>query len=1203
MIANITRYLLNILKTAYNSVHALVFLLSTHFINQSKSIFFSLIHILRACVEALWDTLYLALALLIQKVVRYTTLLKQTFFRIIDALFLIAHHLINFFLYHPLSALTSFIKTLTVGAQYLYATALPNTFAQLFTTLCKCSDYIKNFFSFFLNELISFPIILWIGTKQLIYLSGYGLYKFLVILQKGTLTLFYWLYSATVKIPLSILSNTTTYIAQCAALFYKKSTTFFIGPIIKVALGISNICNSFIDTTSSVALELKSILKTSTTYVINIFNNIIDCFNETKTRLSLLQSATRNALAGTAGFMFISIPRGFKNYVQATLSWLFFTISEILSLWFIDTPKALWSSIVSSFSGLKKIVTQTGTYLFCLSLNSFSFVKNSLTWCKDTCTHGLQTACSLIANGTKIIIKSILFLPSHLYSVINSGLQQLRSTLLAHLSFDFAKTKISTFKTVTKTALSGTAGFMFISVPREFKNYVQATLSWLFLTISEILSLWFIDTPKALWSAFMHSITILYNLCIQATTHITSFNLNLFSNIKSNLIWFKDTSIKRTNTLFNYGTTSIILITKSILFVPSRLFSAIGKGLSWLYSLVNWNATKEKLSDCNIVAKTTLSGTAGFIFISVPRGFKNSILSTLYWLFLTTSEIFSLWFIDTPKALWTGFSYGMHTLQTFASYALTKTISFMDGTFSLATKVIQNTFSFSWTCFRWLKDLVIKNTVMTYKLLSSGIFFTTRHMSTLGFVALSTTRSSLSWSTNFLIRCQLGTISALTIATQHLLNAFYFLSKSLFNTIASTINILFRAVKASGYGVFLGLKYTASLFIKALQLPFKRVHLASDALHTLFERIKKSIKYIYPALSSAAQAVKSHTITFINNQKEHVNQKASSLQAYTHYQKLVIQEYAFIGTVLYVALVLLTTFITPFQKETMYSLFESPKAAEIVHYNRTLPVRVSFELQSMTQPTTSLGDVTVKGILSYNYETGLEAARHIDNITIEKVQSYSLKKLGSHMDRRHGITTQFLLTAALKTTASNAASFPFAPTESSFVLKNNTLTTKEIYYEPAGTSVALKNENSRLSKINMRPAGQHSNSPKLTVTFEHTGLSPLVILGLYALIILSALASIATLALLPQAIGVRVSGISTLVLGSCWVGSYLFGMFPAINHLMLTLLLCFALSILCFGLNAKHIHNLEAGQPAGRTRWTICLLAILAAFLTAFIGL
>lgn len=716
MISDITRYLLNALKIAYKTVHALVSLVSTQLISQSKSIFFSSAHIICACVDALWETLYLAFALLIQKIVRYASIFKNISLRITHALFLAFHHLVNFFLYHPLNAITWLVKTLRSGIHHLYTAALPNIFSKLFTAIRKSLDYVKILFTSSLNRLISCTKFLWASIKQLVDLSALSFYFIYATLTSGTPELLRRMYRTGIKAPLIFLSNATTYIARSGAFFYKKITGLFMSLIVAIARHFSIIVDTCTHTIGLVFNGLRSILEKSIDQVFNIFKVIINCFGETRTRLAALQSVTKTALAGTAGFMFISIPRGFKNSAQPAVTWFL----------------------------------------------------------------------------------------------------QVTSTLFSRL---------------------------------------------------------FVDVPKALWSGFVFLVSTLYNLCIKAITYISSFNLHVFSHVKDGFFWFKNTCISGFRILFNYAST------------------------------------------------------------------------------------------------------------------------------------------------------------------------------------------------------------------------------------------------------------------------------------------------------------------------------------------LVIQEYAFIGTVLYVALVILTTFITPFQEETTYPLFGTQKTTEIVQYNRTLPVHVSFELQSLTQPSTTLGDVTVKGILSYNYETGLESARHIDNITIEKVQSYTLKKIGSQMDRRHGITTQFLLTAVLKTTASNAASFPFAPTESSFVLKNNTLSTKEIHYEPAGTCVALKNEMSRLSKINMRPAGKQTNSPKLTITFEHAGLSPLVILVLYALIILSVLAAIASLALLPQAIGVSVSGISTLVLGICWIGCYFFGMLPAINHLMLTLLLCFALSILCFGLNAKHIHNLEAGQPSGRTRWTLCLLGILAAFLTAFIGL
>jgi len=343
---------------------------------------------------------------------------------------------------------------------------------------------------------------------------------------------------------------------------------------------------------------------------------------------------------------------------------------------------------------------------------------------------------------------------------------------------------------------------------------------------------------------------------------------------------------------------------------------------------------------------------------------------------------------------------------------------------------------------------------------------------------------------------------------------------------------------------------------------------------------------------------------------EYILSLPAKIQLLLLFFRFSIQKYSILCTTIYLALTVFTTYHT----NIIHPIFDEEVKHAAVHPH-AIAVDTGFELQSLkpvrAEERGDYGNVAVEGIVSYSYHAGTESAADMDAVSIKNASPHTVvKKLDSHINQNRIVKTRMYIKTVLSTMPSKSPRFPFAPVKSTMTLQNNSLSSKDIYYKGAYTSLALNNEISGLAQIHLEPSntnaigyGERRSVPEINITFEHKGIATYTILLLYTIILGLTLLSIASLMISTSKLSVILNAASLLGIGIMWLTSYLQQLIPIMNHLLLTLLICFAIGLLSFSLNlSNQSKNNETADFKGQTRWIIALLSILSLFLTLLIS-
>jgi|GEM_PF-5044786 len=1170
-----------------------------------KETYFSIINALKTLFRVVVDTSYLAGSLIIQTIIEGSvqliklslyyplTFFIQTFIEgSIQLLKLFVYHPLKLFIYSPLlfffgqlkkilntiiATITSVLKAIISFFEIVAKTlsrAIIAIFAFAYNNLIKrptqALSAITTFIARNIAHAVRFVRAVKIKTIRSLRLASFRVFTITknVVLKIIMMPVLFaqHLIATLVKISeyLRMLKNAITH---NTARFFKSIFTL-------VAQSISIMLN-WITAKSRESLHLvKSVFSLALQAVVGFFS-------------ALRQLVTRLANIGTQSFYLIT--QKCLQYVHNLINFISLSLYAC-----ITRIKSIISTITSTTQNCAQQTVNALIQLKCHGSAFFSKVAQiftqlttqtvkAVTWACLACIHSLIRTSQTIINVPLAIGKKVQELTSKQISILFSSTQAFKASLERYLisfwstiqihaknsatalsnNFAFLKQqgnsfagsaknkssllleqsreRLSTMQHATRTALAGTAGFIFFSIPQATVSALKARLQRVKNTLFSFIELLKENTQKL--------------IVFQASIIFSSFK-----TISKALATF-------INKLIN---TCSLFLNKAKSFYAITKFQTISLTRKVFYEFINAIQTAG-LHAYSLIAY----GAQGLTLIS------DLLSSTKALGMILAKKIF----YSAPRAL---------ILKT--SDKTKKTIAFIHQAINLLPKHIEK-----------LNQLLTSSSNVLIKIIA-------HHVRSLIFriqKLYSTSISAIKFGAATLAK---GIIYAIGACKQLSL----FILRKLKDSLASTLTYSLKATVATasaGKSGFLFLGRSSSYTLLGLWWSIKKVFYAlSQVLKKIKTGLQASVQMLWVARLKIP-SIQMHRFSNVNicivTIKEVIATALSAtahkleiLIATTKQHRLSIQQYSLIGTSLYIALVLVTTYITPPSDQ---KLFNQIGIEQYHAFPRALPINTTFELQSISHSKGTFGSVTIKGILNYSYEAGLEAAKNIDNISIEKAETFTLKKLSSHINNRHIITTRYLITATLGIQASTSAAFPFAPTESTLVIKNNALTTHEAFYLPVASSFGTEFSTQHPTKIHMKQnaaSPTETKSPKLIITLEHTGVPAYTLLTLYVLIICMTLMALMSLgALLPQTIRLAVSGVATTGLSILWILSHVLGLLPTINHLLLTLLMCLAVSLVCVGFNAKYVTQKETGPETGKTRWTLGLLLLLAVFFTLLIGL
>lgn len=878
--------------------------------------------------------------------------------------------------------------------------------------------------------------------------------------------------------------------------------------------------------------------------------------------------------------------------------------------------------------------------------------------------------------------------------------------------------KLQAAHSVTRSALSGTAGFMFISIPHglwnkinptifwigsttlrcaaALKNFCAACLTYLFFTLpsyagsnifkaahyvgktlwngprwiisrlatliskgigsgSSIARFFFIDIP----THSFHTITRAGKLLLHGSTSVIR-GINTFSNKLlfglPHLAWKAISTSSLSLIAATQGACSKVWLV--LLFVavtlPHMLLAGLQKSLSFI-----WQAARNFVDLCLAILHGFFIGMPRKVFgasKSIGTRAKSGISSTHAALapHLTTAHAATkkilfgaagFLLLDIPHAAWSGVARIAHTLASSTAkiysalkYAASATLRFVFVTIPLhllgATKSIG-------------------------RIAGSGLRSTRAAVSPKLFAAHAVTKKVVSGAAGFMfLEIPKGLFYSLKMllygAQQGIAEMYYGLKAGtlwlawtlcvqlphiIFVATTTSVQALLRVLQIFLYYTQRLVRWAADLVIFFIRAANRISVLIETASRILLESILKIPRQIASAIVAQVILVRFLAIALWNGLLsiwdgvcylavtpqlaiQHFIDRGIAGAHKTHQttvsivfeQRSSIQMYAFLGTGIYLLLVLFSTYSSNYSKPSSQRI----KAKHTIHSHAT-PVTVDLEVHKLQSAADGFGCITIEGILSYSYNTGTEPATAVDDFTVKNAKHYVLKKLGSSVSHAHVTTTRHLLTTTLEPNPRTAITFPFSGAQSNFVIQNNSLSSREIHYQGALRSLTAESNHLGLQKILMEPGENRTHArsssaliPELTITLEYQRWSPLMLFGLYILLFALMLLSIATLLIAQRSARLTVSGITFCMLGAAWIGCYLAEMLTTINHLMITLLLGLALSTIIIALNASAFKSMEAlqnnplyghGQFAGQTRWVLILLSMLAITFTMLIRL
>jgi hypothetical protein len=1028
-----------------------------------------------------------------------------------------------------------------------------------------------------------------------------------------------------------------------------------------VYTSITTSTSSLQNTLAHVAHVISSYIQALTTRTVRAFLGIGNTLQlATRSLASFLTRSLAWVIFKVLGGLtnILDVAQAISHALYSTLNSIFTNISAI--------PRALIQSLLSLYTTLNELLSNllaslmTREWAFVSALQqSFSSLFSAISYILKSIAHGIVAAAIFIT----------LDLPRSIFGAISGTLTSIWS------SFNHVSPSLQTMGSVSKSALSGTAGFLFLDIPRGLWNNLNAFTRAIIHAISNALATTahltkniFIDLPAKAFKAAGSSISSIGRYIFASAASLT----NKFNALAHPLLFafpLRIVNITRTlpstlaqvflaiytflgRTLWNIGhmlfvsiprhvLAACMLVAHSTTSVAGQALTSIKNGCSALlqhlfvtlphgaFNSAKFVGTKvhsgirsthaavaPKISTAHTATKQALAGTAGFLFISVPQNIFSGITSVLSaasrlcisgYIALKDgiSYLFKVIFVHIPQTLWnatkhtTSFvgsgvraTHSVVTPKLITAHAATQKalmgaagFIFLEVPRSL-TNVLRalgmGTYTALLSCFYGLKTAAAWTGTVLFISFPNTLFY--------GFRTVF--QAFLSALTTLVVFIHQGIrkLADITLMLMRLTNAF-------FRMIGTAGRIFIESI--------LGIPRQIALAVVAL------AHLALIAAQALLSTVRATWDGICYLATAPLLAIR-HALDMLYA-RAHRTYHATKRLVYDKRSRL--QTYAFLGTSIYLGLVLFSTHNVNYSKPSAELI--TPK--HTVHTHAT-PVTVDLEVHNLQPSSEGFGCISIEGVLSYSYNTGTEPAKAIDDFTITNARQYSLKKLSSSVNHERVTTTRYALAATLSPHSSTAATFPFSGSQSYFVMHNNSLSAREIHYQ--GTQRTLTAESGRnlgLQKILMEPGenkllarSEHASMPELTITLEYQRWSPYILFGLYLALFMMIFLSIASLRISEQGARLSLSGITFCLQGLIWLGCYLVGMLITVNHLMITLLIGLALNTLVIALNtsARNTQSAEnsnplyaEGQFEGQTRWIFILLSMLAITLTMLIRL
>ena len=1063
--------------------------------------------------------------------------------------------------------------------------------------------------------------------------------------------------------------------ASCLYLFNTMLNGFFAG--------LSNI-------NTHIGLMAAAITSIITQFISRAFRSVFEIFQFLK---NTLHEAAQLLTQAGAWIIFKSLD-GINNILDATSELLSTLIQGLRSFGrlVIEIPKLLGQHVLSAYTLVNNLLSNLFVALlereWALAAAIQRTIMNFFIIIKNICI----SAGNALAESAQWILFDI---PQHILTMLQTTLNALNSFVSS--LFSAVIPRLQTAHVVTRTALSGTAGFLFFEIPRGtlqtgsyvfykvihglsyvgsfFSEAFNTTLFYFknFLgqiknTVAKSAQIIFIDAPQSIYSNinyFFNATSTTVLAVYQLFKNIVLITGNFIFSSAPKFLWDSTSSI-----LGSIATHAWDLISPTINAsqkIAHKVF--IDLPLSTLTSTKNLlsYSTAKILQAYNVLSINFLS-MLNVIFLTIPQFLWANIFGALsltarnLWsgilllgsktqnasFFVTdyATKIGRYIFIVVPQNIWGGITLASAACAgiTLTIYNELKNLTVKTGSFifltipmTLWSGILRATKSAG-------SGLKATHSVVAPKLQTAHTVTTKALSGAAGFVLLEVPQSLFHY-----VKCGLGIFKdILTSIYSGIKTTFFWLGWGIFIQVPRAIFIfttfvtstIFSLISSALSHVKKVVQWTALLviaFIKTMNKGLQFIGAGSRIILDGILGIPRGIAFIFieivnmtificlslhSLLRKAVDGIcylATTPLRALNAFFDIVIAKLHTLHIHTiatiYAQRSAIQNHAFLGTSIYLMIVLFATYNTH-HNAPISNIAQTQKNIHV----HAIPVNVDIEIHKLQPSKEGFGCIDIEGILTYFYNTGTEPAHSIDNFTIKNAVHHSIKKLGSTVDSNHITTTRHAITATLSPALSNASTFPFSGSQSSFTIQNHSLSSREIHY--AAPHKFLSSGNGTLlglQKILMEPgeSSLHARSesalmPELTITLEYQRWESYVILGLYIMLFAIIVLAIASILIPAQSIRLTVSGASFCILGIAWVACYFAGMLTNINHLMITLLLGLALSAIIVALNASNSAQslmpqdneyYQNGKREGQTRWILLLLSTLALVLTMLIKL
>ncbi len=1035
----------------------------------------------------------------------------------------------------------------------------------------------------------------------------------------------------------SSLKNQSSRLALCISKMAKNIFESAQNTAIKLSVSLfsviswlSNLRYAF----SHLIFQIKNALTSLTNIILNaagLFNSqISQLFYKSKNTASAAKNIAKTALSGSAGYLFIST----KNIASFGLDLpkqLFRIIGSLLSTCCLSAKNIFFSFIKSITSTFSEIALLISRILFSIKSGFLQLFSGILSLIENA-----KSETKNISSKIKQVFYSI---GSNTTTRINTAFSEIKimiSRVISHISVTAVNTKNKTFK-----ALSFCTLFLWISIKNSglkalsLQSRLTNSMMLFFKSCSDEIRNLFSRIKKSITSFFFNTYLLIANTLITIKTAssnlfsaILSIIFNAMQNTTKAIRFLQEGSVKGLSKIYHASLDAFLRTTTIII----NAFSAITNSAQSAVTTAK-NKTTQVVRSAHEKTHTSIIIGRNKIF-AVYSALQTGLLQSFTTIFITAPQQFFRLVQSFGSA--TIHFVGVAVKSIFEHFSKTKA-KLLHG---IELRILHAT-----TELRSLKSIITYSaSFVAQKISSTSLFLATALVNIFVTQPIKFVTITASISINLTKRVSAaiisGGISLLTniiglstlffTQTRSAAQKTYTKTSSFISPKATLAhNLSKQALYGAAGFVLFKIPYSVFIFSRKVALLLQQLTTACaiilariitriSSMHALlqntFIQIITLVATPIRAIINFITIISARTAITVNNAFALSAAYIISLPEKTYElllaSRLSIQKYSLLGTAIYLALTIFTTYHT----NIVHPIFDEEVKHAGVHPH-AIAVDTGFELQSLkptkTEDHSDYGNVAVEGILSYSYYAGTESAADMDAISIKNASPYTIiKKLDSHINQNKIVKTRMYVKTILSTMPSKSPRFPFAPVKSTMTLQNNNLSSKDIYYKGSYTSLALNNQVSGLAQIHLEASSTHAigygerrSVPEINITFEHKGIATYTILILYTIILGLTLMSVASLMISTSKLSIILNASSILGIGIIWLMALIQNLIPIMNHLLLTLLICFSIGLLSFSLNlSNQSKNNDTADFKGQTRWIITLLSMLSLFLTLLIS-